>query len=257
MEVLAEYAALRDEIVKRIEIRCQLLVLTLAAFGVLLSVGVEKDVPEALLVYPLLALCMAIEWMHVDVRIGEMGDYIREHIEKEPASAHDFPWWETHIEALRSKEYRAARIGKRGSAFSTTLRALRPIEGGWKWTLHGFIPRATEASAAGVLCLTGLIAVFIAAPRIAPSTESVPATTPQISTPGSPPATTPTRERESVARLQVIFRGAAVLVERILLVVLDLGAIGLTIWMVRRRRRKYARKRRRCRPATDVCGSHP
>lgn len=77
--VVAEYKALREEIVKRIELEHAVLNLTLVATGALFSVGLQAAVPTSvLLIYPMLALFLAAEWMHHHVRDRQMGAYIAE-----------------------------------------------------------------------------------------------------------------------------------------------------------------------------------
>jgi hypothetical protein len=75
--LLAEYAKLRDEILKRTEIQHQLISLALVATGTFLAM----DSLTAKLTYPVLALFLSIAWVQSDIRIGQLGMYIRERIE--------------------------------------------------------------------------------------------------------------------------------------------------------------------------------
>jgi hypothetical protein len=61
-----------------------------------------------LLLYPFLALCTAIAWSHHDVRIGEIGAYIREQIEPH------FPGlnWETYMRALYEAKAPSKRVAE-------------------------------------------------------------------------------------------------------------------------------------------------
>jgi hypothetical protein len=75
--LFAEYGKLRDEILKRTDIQHQLLSLALVATGtfiVIESVTVK-------LTYPILAFFLSIAWIQSDIRIRQLGIYIREHIE--------------------------------------------------------------------------------------------------------------------------------------------------------------------------------
>lgn len=86
----AQYSSMRAEMIKRQEIRSQLLALTLVVAGTFLSVGLQPNVPEsALLVYPPLAMFLAASWKQSDVRTGQMASFIRKNIEPRigPASA--------------------------------------------------------------------------------------------------------------------------------------------------------------------------
>ncbi|MGZ8158771.1 MAG: hypothetical protein ACXWT1_06895 [Methylobacter sp.] len=75
--LLAEYGKLRDEILKRTEIQHQLISLALVATGTFLVM----DSVTAKLTYPILALFLSIAWVQSDIRIGQLGMYIREQIE--------------------------------------------------------------------------------------------------------------------------------------------------------------------------------
>ena len=57
--VAAEYKALRDEILKRVEFRYQLLNITLISAGTLLGAGLNANSAPVLLVYPILAAFLA------------------------------------------------------------------------------------------------------------------------------------------------------------------------------------------------------
>jgi hypothetical protein len=75
--LLAEYAALRDEILKRTEIQHQLISIALIATGTFLAI----QSVTVKLTYPILALFLSIAWVQSDIRIGQLGIYIREQIE--------------------------------------------------------------------------------------------------------------------------------------------------------------------------------
>lgn len=78
-EILAEYAALRSELLQRIDMRQQMLTFTLVGAGTLLTIGLQSA--AILLVYPILAMFLALVWVQHDTRIGEIGEYIRVEIE--------------------------------------------------------------------------------------------------------------------------------------------------------------------------------
>ena len=59
--LVEQYISLRNEIEKRIEIRQQILALTLLVAGTFLTVGVQPNVPEVvLLFYPIIAMFLAM-----------------------------------------------------------------------------------------------------------------------------------------------------------------------------------------------------
>jgi len=97
----AQYSSMRAEMIKRLEIRSQLIALTLLVAGTFLSVGVQSNVPEsALLVYPLLAMFLAASWKQNDVRTGQMVRFIRDTIEKHIGPAPGELGWENYRSAL-------------------------------------------------------------------------------------------------------------------------------------------------------------
>lgn len=79
--LLAEYKALRDEILKRLEMQHQLISFALVAAGGLFAAGITNWSAVPPLLYPLLSLFLAVSWTLHDIRIGEMGMYIRGRIE--------------------------------------------------------------------------------------------------------------------------------------------------------------------------------
>ena len=79
--LLAEYAQLKAEILKRSEIQHQLISITLVALGGLAAVGL-RDAPAALLAYPMLALSLGAAWSYNDIQIAQIGIYIRYRIEE-------------------------------------------------------------------------------------------------------------------------------------------------------------------------------
>jgi hypothetical protein len=97
--LLAEYAALRTEILKRIEVRHQLTAITLTATAAFLSTAIVwSDNSTVALVLPLLIPCLALMWVHNDTRVGDIAKYIRTHIE----TALPVMSWETEMERRRN-----------------------------------------------------------------------------------------------------------------------------------------------------------
>jgi hypothetical protein len=99
-----EYTALREEIVKRIELRAQILFGSLTVAGVLL--GFSSSTPLGVLVYPIIAAFLAAAWSQNDIRIKQLSKYVREHIEdKVPGLA-----WEQHRLTTGRQMTRLGRI---------------------------------------------------------------------------------------------------------------------------------------------------
>jgi hypothetical protein len=74
-----EYNSLRGEILKRIELRQQLISITLTLAGVFLGIGLGTE--SVALIYPPLAMFLAFGWAQNDFRIRNSAEYIREHLE--------------------------------------------------------------------------------------------------------------------------------------------------------------------------------
>jgi hypothetical protein len=79
--LLAEYKVLRDEILKRLEMQHQLISFSLVAAGGLFAAGIANWTAVLPLLYPVLALFLANSWNLHDIRITELGTYIRDRIE--------------------------------------------------------------------------------------------------------------------------------------------------------------------------------
>ncbi|HEV3166804.1 MAG TPA: hypothetical protein VGZ22_22445 [Isosphaeraceae bacterium] len=74
-----EFGSLREEILKRLELRNQMLFATLTGAAALISVGVTT--PSVALVYPPIAALLATLWAQNEIRVREMANYIRERFE--------------------------------------------------------------------------------------------------------------------------------------------------------------------------------
>ena len=70
--LIAEYSALREEILKRTELQHQLILAALVAVGTFLSVGLETNSVLIMLLYPILALFLATAWEQNNIRVQEL-----------------------------------------------------------------------------------------------------------------------------------------------------------------------------------------
>lgn len=134
--MLAEYSALRSEILKRMDMRQQILTFTLVIAGTVLSFGVQEDVSSVvLLLYPILALFLATAWTQNDTRIWDIAEYIKNYIEPNLSGTN----WENYV-------YNKNRI-----------RKVRPL----------------ELTAVGVFLITEVLAVVLALPRLEYAIEEI------------------------------------------------------------------------------------
>lgn len=79
--IIVEYTALREEILKRVELQHQILSLTLIIFGTILSFGLQVHSSSILLLYAIIALFLAANWSHNGRTVRDIGRYIRSQIE--------------------------------------------------------------------------------------------------------------------------------------------------------------------------------
>jgi len=136
-ELLAEYASLREEILKRIGFRQQLNTILLSAAVALLGALVVVGHVAIAFILPVLVVFMALSWVHNDFRIGQLGKHIREEIE----TSLDGVCWETSIQGMRD----------------------RP-NGGWPW-------RRTVVSQTGVFLVVQAASVLLGVLNLAPSQD--------------------------------------------------------------------------------------
>jgi len=80
--LLAEYQALRAEILSRQSIQHQILSLAILAIGTLITVGIQSHQAAIVLLYPVFAFFLATAWRSQDRGISQIGEYIRVRIEK-------------------------------------------------------------------------------------------------------------------------------------------------------------------------------
>jgi hypothetical protein len=92
-----EYNILKNEMLRRIEMRQQIVAVTLTLAGALLSVGLSTTAPVAL-IYPLLSMFLGLGWAQNDFRIRQSARYIRENLEGGKIPGLNY---ETHVQKQR------------------------------------------------------------------------------------------------------------------------------------------------------------
>lgn len=79
---LSEYSALREEILKRMELRQALELCVLAGLSAVYGVVLGYDLsPLVAMAYPIVTFFLALSWSHHYYRSGQIGDYIRWYFE--------------------------------------------------------------------------------------------------------------------------------------------------------------------------------
>lgn len=137
--IVAEYQSLRDEIIKLIELQSQLVLITVAAFGTVVSVGVQGEDGRIILVHPLLSIILGISWINHAHSICRCARYLRR-VEARVGS--DTLGWEHFVQ---DNPPRAPWLGYWGVRLmfpaSSVLAVVQGIvvgsSGGLKWGLFG------------------------------------------------------------------------------------------------------------------------
>jgi hypothetical protein len=84
---LIEFQALRDEILKQIELQQDTLNMTLTFAAAFLGAGLLQNSqtnlvgPSLAFIYPIIAALLALRWAQINYQLGNLGDYIKEKIE--------------------------------------------------------------------------------------------------------------------------------------------------------------------------------
>jgi hypothetical protein len=146
---LVEYKALRDEILKRIEMRQNILSITLALAAAFLSAGIlqrnQSDFigPSVAFIYPPIAACLALGWAQIDHRIRDIGIYIRDNIEKNTPGL----GWEIYLHGHQMEKINSDQEEK-----SNNIRKKKTVDSNW---------RSLVLSHGGVFVCTQIMAIVI------------------------------------------------------------------------------------------------
>lgn len=80
-----EYSFLRDQFLKRVEMRHQVVELTLTIAAAFLGLALTKEVPTSIaLIFPPIAFFLALEWVYIDIRQNQTVRYLRKLEKKMP-----------------------------------------------------------------------------------------------------------------------------------------------------------------------------
>ena len=155
LEILAEYATLRTEILKRIGFRHQLNAISLTATGAILGAVVVVGSAYVALILPLLIPFLALAWVQNDFRIGQLAAHIRKHIE----SRLEGITWETEVQKGRNEpkghwHWRRTVVAQTGVFI--VIQAISIILGSWEDGALSFEPELV-----GVGLVAAVVVVFI------------------------------------------------------------------------------------------------
>jgi hypothetical protein len=121
-QLLAEYNALRTEVIHRMGTRHQLVAFSVIVLGAVWAFAQ----PNTLLAYPILGFFLALGWAHNDFRVGEIGEYVRKNIEAKLPGLH----WEQHFYDIKEKKrplryvFRASILSAGGIIVGTQILSL-------------------------------------------------------------------------------------------------------------------------------------
>lgn len=79
--IIAEYASLRCEILKLIEMQSQLISLAVVALGAMLSFALQTGNSALVFVYPFLALILGVSWLNHSHAISRCAAYLSQELE--------------------------------------------------------------------------------------------------------------------------------------------------------------------------------
>jgi hypothetical protein len=159
--LLAEYNALRAEILKRIELRNSIQFGTLTFAGVLLGFGIAT--PTLALIYVIISAFLAAAWVQSDVVISDLGRYIRDRLENPQTGLH----WETQrqqdrLASAQNKKFQPSVVFSTGGVFLVTQAVAVLIAFS---NVRAFTPLEWILSAVGVIGILSTIYFFQYASR--------------------------------------------------------------------------------------------
>jgi hypothetical protein len=120
--IIAEYTALREEMLKLTDMQHQLLAIALLSFGTLMGAGIQFKSTSILLIYPILALFLSAGWFNHAYGIDMLGHYIQNHIEVKVGTENI--GWENHSRKNSIPHSLLAFLGARGIFPATQVMAL-------------------------------------------------------------------------------------------------------------------------------------
>lgn len=121
--IIAEYNALREEILKLTDIQYQIAALALIAPGTLITIGFQlKNATMIILIYPIFALFLAACWLNNAHGIYRLGLYIRKRIE--PKVGEENIGWETFSRQTPMDHYHLGFWGYRAIFIGTAVLAI-------------------------------------------------------------------------------------------------------------------------------------
>ncbi len=120
--IIAEFTALRAELIKLTDLQHQLFSIALLSFATLMGAGIQFKITSLLLIYPILVLFLNAAWFNHAYGIDMLGHYIQNHIESKVGTENI--GWENHSHKNSIPHSILAFLGARGIFPATQVIAL-------------------------------------------------------------------------------------------------------------------------------------
>ena len=133
---LTQFRVLREEMVKHIELRDQLMSITLIAFGSLAAAMAQNPAAPFLFLYPILVLFLTSAWNYHERVIRQIGKYIREHVEpcippmEQVKRDTKHLWWENYLYHVAKTGDSLTISGRRAASWVFVGTAVLSLLGG-------------------------------------------------------------------------------------------------------------------------------
>lgn len=129
--LLEEYRMLRADIQQRISFRFQVFNLLLVALGVVWSVGLDKGNAHILLIYPILALFLTLNWIHQGMVMIKLSRYLLEELEPKLSGLNWEAW--VHKDSKRFAGFSAMGLWAAGGFIVVTEVLTLALAFGMQW----------------------------------------------------------------------------------------------------------------------------
>ncbi len=129
--LLEEYRMLRTDLHQRINFRFQVFNLLLVALGAVWSVGLDKGNAHILLIYPVLALFLTLNWIHQGMIMIKLSRYLLEELEPKLPGLNWEAW--VHKDSRRFSGFSAMGLWAAGGFIVVTEVLTLALAFGMQW----------------------------------------------------------------------------------------------------------------------------
>ncbi|MCK2241769.1 MULTISPECIES: hypothetical protein [unclassified Crossiella] len=150
---IAEFTALRAELLKHIELQFQLVGVSVVALGTILSVGYQTKNAAIMSLYPVLAMILGLYWLNLAHAIMRCGTYIKTYLEPRMPAGHI--GWEHYIRRNPLRYDALGYWGVRGTFLGGSVATVLSTLGIIQWSASDIV-----ALGLGVLAMIATFVVF-------------------------------------------------------------------------------------------------